>query len=57
MDFQNAFSRAASGNNGKILVVREAESNTIKQVMVLCPPLWSGVDFKILQGIEESSGL
>ena len=38
MDFQMALSRASSGKHGKILVVREAESNTIKRVMVQCPP-------------------
>ncbi len=38
MDFQKALSRAASGKHGKILLVREAESNTIKRVIVQCPP-------------------
>ncbi len=38
MDFQKALSRAASGKNGKILVIRQAESNAISRVLLDCTP-------------------
>lgn len=38
MDFQKALSRAASGKHGKLLLVREAESNTLTRVLIDCTP-------------------
>jgi len=38
MDFQKALSRAASGKHGKILIVRETESNTLTRVLIDCTP-------------------